>query len=400
MDAVKNLSAKANIVIGRDVKVNDESVYSEVITNGSLGLGESYMKGKWDAEHLDDIFYKIGRANLTSRDISWSDKLNLAYQWVLGFIWNPQSVEKSKDVATKHYNLSNEFYSKMLDSRMIYSCAYWKEPSFEDNLNEEILTDIPLDDTESEQLNIKEMTLDEAQTAKCELICKKLKLKPGMYVLDIGCGFGGLSYYMAEHYQVKVLAITNSEQQYKYAPRCNNIEYRLCDYRNLKTYDKKFDAIVSVGMFEHVGPSNYRELFEIVSNLLTQDGIFLLHTIGGNKSRSVGDRWFNKYIFPNSVLPSLSQIVDSSQDIFIIEDVHNFGTYYDKTLMSWYYNFDKSYLSKHGLELTVSNDTNSQFYRMWKYYLLSSAGLFRSRNIQLYQVVFTKHKIGGYESVR
>ncbi|MDH7528362.1 MAG: cyclopropane fatty acyl phospholipid synthase, partial [Ignavibacteria bacterium] len=254
----------------------------------------------------------------------------------------------------------------MLDKRMNYSCAYWKDAT----------------------------NLDEAQENKLELICKKLYLKPGMRVLDIGCGWGAFAKYAAEKYGVEVVGITVSKEQLKLAKElCDGlpVEIRLQDYREV---NEKFDRIVSIGMFEHVGYKNYREYFKIAAKNLKDDGIFLLHTIGSNISTKSTDAWTHKYIFPNGMLPSLAQISKTVENLFVIEDVHNFGADYDKTLMAWYNNFKNNW---HKLK----DKYGERFYRMWEYFLLSCAGAFRARKNQLWQIVLSKKGIlGGYSSIR
>lgn len=366
MSTIQRLATLAGIELGKDVQIHNEECYNQIIRDGSLGLGESYMQGCWDADNLDDFFYKIARSKLSSEYISFSDKVYLALNWIYGCIFNHQSIEKSKQVAVEHYDLGNDFYAKMLDQRMIYSCGYW-------------------------QRNAR--TLECAQEDKCQLICEKLQLKSGMKVLDIGCGWGGLAKYMAQKYKVEVVGVTISEQQYNYAKTENadpQVIYRLCDYRELKNEVQQYDAIVSVGMFEHVGEPNYALFFDIVNKLLKDDGLFLLHTIVNNISQTVGDQWISKYIFPNSILPSLKQIMGSSESLLVPEDVHNFGSDYDRTLMEWYKRFDAQY----------EGNKSGRFYRIWKYYLLSCAGMFRARRIQLCQVVFSKGKLGVYPSIR
>lgn len=254
----------------------------------------------------------------------------------------------------------------MLDPEMLYSCGYWNETH----------------------------TLDEAQIKKMDLICKKLSLAPGMKVLEIGCGWGGFLKYAAQKYGVKALGVTISKEQAALArERCKGLdaEVRLMDYRDLKG---QFDRIVSIGMFEHVGPQNYRNFMKVASRCLKPDGLFLLHTIGGNTSDHYSDPWFNKYIFPDSVIPSISQIGESIEGIFKMEDWHNFGPDYDKTLLAWHTNFDRNWHQHR-------NELGEAFYRKWKYYLLSCAGAFRARHIQLWQLVLSPTGIhGGYRSVR
>jgi cyclopropane-fatty-acyl-phospholipid synthase len=269
-------------------------------------------------------------------------------------------------VGFKHYDLGNRLFEAMLDSRMNYTCGYWK--------------------------NAK--NLDEAQLHKLELTCQKLLLKPGMRMLDIGCGFGALAKYAAENYGVKVVGVTISKEQRDYAQQnCAGlpVEIRFQDYRDV---NEKFDRIASLGMFEHVGHLNYRTYMNVANKCLSDDGIFLLHTIGSKVSSVASDEWISKYIFPNGMLPSIPQIGNAAEGLFVMEDWHNFGADYDKTLMAWYANFNH-----HWDQLKSYYD--ERFYRMWKYYLLSCAGLFRARYTQLWQIVFTKQGIlGGYQSPR
>ena len=165
------------------------------------------------------------------------------------------------------------------------------------------------------------------------------------------------------------------------------VEIRVQDYRDI---DEQFDRILSIGMFEHVGKKNYRTYMEIVNRLLKPDGLSLLHTIGSSKTCYTTDPWIGKYIFPNSHLPSIKQIAGSIEGLFVMEDWHNFSAYYDKTLMAWYQNFNKSWPN-------LKAEYGDRFYRMWKFYLLSCAGAFRARKIQLWQVVLSKDGvIGGY----
>lgn len=255
----------------------------------------------------------------------------------------------------------------MLDKRMNYSCAYWKNAQ----------------------------NLDEAQENKLELICRKINLKPGMRILDIGCGWSAFGKYASEKYDVKVFGITVSKEQVDLGRKlCEGlpVEIRLMDYRDL---NEKYDRIVSVGMFEHVGHKNYRTFFEIANKCLNEDGLFLLHTIGTNKSEDSLGLWSEKYIFPNGMLPSINQLGKAIEDLFIMEDWHSFGQDYDKTLMAWYNNFEKNWDK-------IKSKYSERFYRMWKYFLLSSAGSFRSRKrSQVWQLVLSRNGVqGGYQSVR
>jgi len=261
-------------------------------------------------------------------------------------------------VAKKHYDLGNDLYMAMLDEKMIYTCAYWDGAQ----------------------------NLDEAQEKKLELCCRKLGLMPGMKVLDIGCGWGGFAKYAAERYDVSVVGVSISKEQIEMGQqRCQRlpVTLRLQDYRDLLNQDEKFDRIVSLGMFEHVGYKNYRTYFNVVSHCLKDNGLFLLQTIGANVSDTTTSSWMHKYIFPNGQLPSIAQIGAAVENIFVMEDWHNFGAYYDKTLMAWHHNFNA-----HWDDLKSTYD--ERFRRMWNYYLLSCAGGFRGRMNQLWQIVLSK----------
>jgi cyclopropane-fatty-acyl-phospholipid synthase len=251
----------------------------------------------------------------------------------------------------------------MLDKRMNYSCGYWD----------------------------KAQTLDEAQVDKLDLICRKLCLQPGMTVLDIGCGWGGLARYAAEKYGARVYGITVSAEQVKFARQyCRglDVDIELQDYRALQ---QPFDRIVSVGMFEHVGSRNYRTFMKVVRRCLKPQGLFLLHTIAGNTSVHATDPWISRYIFPNSMLPSARQIAAAAEGQLVIEDWHSFGQYYDPTLMAWHRNFTAKWNA-------IQDLYDETFYRMWTYYLLACAGSFRARRNQLWQIVFSRNGIrGGYK---
>lgn len=345
-----------------DIIVHNPLMYDKVLSSGSLGLGESYMEGWWDCKDLDVFFYKILQARL---DNKISMRLPMLIPIIRAKLLNLQNKSRAFEVGEKHYDAGNELYSYMLGKRMVYTCAYWK--------------------------NAK--TLDEAQEAKLDLVCRKIGLKKGMKVLDIGCGWGSFAKFAAEKYKARVVGITISKEQAKLAKEsCKGlpVEIRLQDYRDL---NEKFDRIVSLGMFEHVGVKNYKTYMRTVQKCLKEDGLFLLHTIGGNSSEYRGDSWLSKYIFPNSMLPSPKQITEAAEGLFTLEDWHNFGTDYDKTLMAWNDNFTRNWHK-------IKGKYDEKFYRMWRYYLLSCAGSFRARTIQLWQIVFSKNPTKGYKSIR
>lgn len=365
---VKELLSLANIEINGshpwDIQVHDDRFYKRAVTEVELGLGESYMDNWWDVEKLDEMIFRIIRADLQNKV---KRNLKVALQLAGFYIINMQARRRAFIIGERHYDLGNDLFQNMLDKRMNYSCAYWKNAA----------------------------TLDEAQENKLDLICKKIYLKPGMRVLDIGCGWGAFGKYAAEKYGVEVVGLTVSKEQVALGKElCKGlpVELRLQDYREI---NEKFDRIVSVGMIEHVGHRNYREYFKIAARNLKDDGLFLLHTIGEVRSTKNTDAWTHKYIFPNGMLPSIAQLGKAIEGIFVMEDWHNFGADYDKTLMAWFDNFDNSWDK-------IKDKYNERFYRMWKYFLLSSAGAFRARSKnQLWQIVLSKKGVlGGYNSVR
>lgn len=346
-----------------DLQVHDERFYEHIALKGSLGLGESYM-AKWiEIERVDEFIHRVRNAQLTN---SYNQKWLDGFYKLSASLLNKQSKRRAEIVGKRHYDIGNELFQHMLDKRMTYSCAYWKDAR----------------------------NLDEAQEAKLELACQKLGLKPGMKVLDIGCGWGSFSKYAAEKHGAHVVGITISQEQLDLAKeRCKGlpVELRFQDYRDI---NEKFDRIVSIGQMEHVGYKNYQTYMQIAARSLRSDGMFLLHTIGTNESTKAGDPWIDKYIFPNGMLPSIAQLAQASEGLFVMEDWHNFGADYDKTLQAWHQNFIQNW--NH-----IKHNYDEQFYRMWTYYLLSCAGSFRSRSIQLWQIVFSRKGVpGGYISVR
>ncbi|KNC09480.1 cyclopropane fatty acyl phospholipid synthase [Klebsiella sp. RIT-PI-d] len=360
------LLSRADITINGaapyDLQVKNPHFFKRVLQEGSLGLGESYMDGWWECDQLDSFFTKILRAGLdTQLPHHLKDTLRVATTRLI----NLQSKKRAWIVGKEHYDLGNDLFTRMLDPYMQYSCAYWKEA---DNLVD-------------------------AQQAKLALICEKLQLKPGMRVLDIGCGWGGLASWMAKNYHVSVTGVTISAEQQKLAQdRCSGLDvnFLLQDYRDLQD---QFDRIVSVGMFEHVGPKNYKTYFEVVDRNLKPDGLFLLHTIGAKKTDTSVDPWIDKYIFPNGCLPSVRQIATASESHFVMEDWHNFGPDYDKTLMAWYQRFQ-------ALWPEIANNYSERFKRMFDYYLTACAGAFRARDIQLWQIVFSRGVEDGLRVAR
>ena len=346
-----------------DIKVTNPKLYDRIKAEGSLGLGEAYMDGWWDCENLDQLFHRILSSHI-------EDRIGLSLPIILELakakLFNLQSLRRAFQVGEKHYNLGNDLFVAMLGKNMTYSCGYWKDVN----------------------------TLDLAQEAKLDLICRKLDLKSGQRILDIGSGWGSFAKHAAKNYGVEVVGITVSKEQAGFAKEfCKGlpVEFRLQDYREL---NEKFDHVVSIGMIEHVGVKNYSTYMHIAKRCLKDNGLFLLHTIGGLKSGITTDPWINKYIFPNGMIPSLKQISQSVEGLFVIEDVHNFGSYYDNTLMAWHKNFENSWMD-------LKNNYNETFHRMWRYYLLSCAGAFRARSLQLWQIVLSPNGVfKGYKTIR
>lgn len=332
-----------------DITVNNDRFYSRVLRHGSLGLGESYVDGWWDCPALDQLFSRVLSAEL-DRNAPWNWRL--ALHWLQATVFNRQTKLRAKSVAERHYDLGNELYQKMLDRRMVYTCGRWEHAS----------------------------NLDEAQEAKLNFVCRQLRLQPEMTLLDIGCGWGGLAQFAAERYGAKVVGVTISREQMEWARHlCEGlpIEIRLQDYRGVTG---TFDRLASLGMFEHVGHRNYRRFFEVARRVLRPRGFFYLSTIGAKRSARSTDPWIDKYIFPNSHLPSAAQIAAAIEGLFVIEDWQNWAGDYDRTIVAWFQNFQKHWRD-------LQPRYGERFYRMWKYYLMVAAACFRSRKNQVWQIL-------------
>ncbi len=345
-----------------DIQVKDPGFFRRVLSQGSLGVGEAYMDGQWECERLDEMLFRVFRAH-AERHLP-----TLRQMWaaITASVRNPQTPRRSFKVGEQHYDIGDDLYERMLDSRMIYSCAYWKNAR----------------------------TLEEAQEAKLDMVCRKLRLEPGMTVLDIGCGWGGAAQFAAERYGAQVTGVTVSKNQAAAAvERCKGLPVTILleDYRALTG---RFDRIYSLGMFEHVGFRNYRTYFSTAARLLEPQGLFLLHTIGSNSSQEANDPWIERYIFPNSLLPSIAQIATAVEGLFNVEDWHSFGPHYDRTLLAWHDRFRTAWPQ-------LAAKYSERFRRMWEFWLLSSAAAFRARRIQLWQVLLSPHGVaGGLAEVR
>ena len=349
-----------------DVRVLHPRFYDVALQiGGSTSLRDAYVDGLWDSERLDEVTYRV----LThAPKLPGSEQLLLAWMAFTGTVRNPQSARRSFR-GGRHYQLGEPLFRAMLDHRLIYSCAYFRTAT----------------------------NLDDAQEAKLDLVCRKLQLQPGMRVLDIGCGWGGFARFAAERYGAQVVGVTVAPDQARVAARaCEGlpVQIRLQSYHALPGQDVPFDAVVSIGMFEHVGRRNYARYFGVVRDCLAPDGLCLLQTIGAPKTTTTYDPWMDRHIFPGAFLPSVKHIAAACDGALVIEDWHNFGAYYDKTLMAWHERFERAWP-----ELRARYD--ERFRRMWKCYLLTCAGAFRARHTQLWQIVFSRSGVrGGYDSVR
>jgi cyclopropane-fatty-acyl-phospholipid synthase len=372
-EQLASLLREADVEIGGprpwDMRILDERLYGRLFAGGTLAAGEAYMDGWWEVDQLDEFFARIQRARLDRRLQTVPYLLRAA----LSKVSNLQSHRRSRRVVQQHYDLSNELYAAMLGPTMQYTCAYYGPEG-------------------------AELTLDEAQRLKLELVARKLHLEPGMTVLELGGGFGELARFLAERYRCRVVSYNISRAQVEYArSRCAGlpVELRLQDYREAAADPARYDRVVSIGLMEHVGPKNYRAFFELAHARLAPGGLCLVHTIGGNVSQTTTEAWIDKYIFPGGVIPSEKQLTAAKEGRFVLEDWHNFGPDYDRTLLAWEANFRAAWPALRG-----KGGLDERFYRMWRYYLNSTAGGFRARALQLWQLVLSAGDIPRYRPAR
>lgn len=375
---VKDLLAKADITINGkrawDIQVDDSRCYERFIQNQSVGFGESYMDGMWDAKELDETIARIIQGKVF-RNIQSNTKLLLyrLHNKITTFSTN------SRTLPAEHFP-GNDLYESMLDPDMNYSCGYWKTLG-----NIAISWKIP-------------RNLIKSQEAKLSLVCKKLYLRKGQKVLDIGCGWGSFAKYAASKFGVQVVGITRSKEQAHIArQKCKGLPVKILiqDYQDLGK--EQYDKVVAIEKLEQVPQKDYDAFMQTVSSHLKDNGLFLLHTLGSTQSRHTNDIWNGKYMFPHAHIPSLTQICHAVENIFTIEDVHNFGLYYYPTFMSWFRNFNKNWKK---IAVTNFEKYNERFYRMWKYYLLSSAGISKARSYHVWQIVLSKNTFDIYNPVR
>ncbi|MGH6636454.1 MAG: cyclopropane fatty acyl phospholipid synthase [Gammaproteobacteria bacterium] len=355
----KGVDVRINGSRPHDIQVHNSSLYRRLLFNYSLGLGEGYMRGDWSCEDLEGMLRQCLQILVRSENVSLLSRIQHT-------ALNMQSALRSRQVAERHYDIGNDLYEAMLDPYMQYSCAYW---------------------------NNRATTLEDAQLAKMDLICRKLRLESGLKILDIGCGFGGLMKHMRDKYAVDVVGISLSKEQKSYGEARFGVDIALQDYRDLAQYSRSsFDRVVSVGMMEHVGYKNHRRFFALVRHVIKDDGIFLLQTIGGNVSVKRPDDWVDKYIFPNGMAPSIGQIGKAIEGLWVMEDWHNLGPSYARTLDAWHTRSERFF--------STSDRYSSEFQKMWEFYLMGSKVIFDIRMSQLWQILFTpKGARGGLERI-
>jgi cyclopropane-fatty-acyl-phospholipid synthase len=374
-DALTSLLALADIAVVSgltparpwDVRVTNTGLGARVRREGLVGLGDAYVDGWWDCGALDQFFDRALGADLPAH---LSTHPRVVFDFLVQKLRNLQNRRHARSNVESHYDLGNDVFEAMLDPYMQYTCGYWKTAA----------------------------DLDHAQEDKLDLICRKLGLRQGMTLLDLGCGWGGLARFAAERYGVSVVGVNLSTEQLNYArERCRGlpVEFRLHDYRDTVG---TFDRVASIGMFEHVGSKNHRTAMGLIHRCLSDDGLALIHFIASRNSfpnRTHSEMaWIVKHIFPGLVLPSIGQIGGAIDDLMVLEDLHNFGAHYDRTLMAWAANFERGWPR-------LSEKYGPRFARTWRYYLLSAAGAFRARRYHLWQLVLSKHGVrGGYEPVR
>jgi cyclopropane-fatty-acyl-phospholipid synthase len=333
-----------------DIAVHNPAFYTRLNREGSLGVGEAYMDGWWDCPRLDLFFQRVFSAGVDRAVARGRRGWWLLLASALG---KRHTRGRAGAVARRHYDLANDIFQVMLGRWMIYTTGYWAQAA----------------------------DLDAEQEAKLDFVCRRLELRPGMRVLDIGCGWGGFARFAAERYRVRVEGVTLSPPQLELARSlCAGlpVELRLQDYRDLGP--ARYDAIVSLGMLEHVGYSNYGQFFHTARAVLAPGGRMYLSTIGASYTARSTDPWVERYIFPNSHLPSIAQIRRALESRFVPSAWENWAAHYDRTLMAWFANFDAH---RRGWQQQYGD----RFHRMWKFYLLSSAAAFRAQRLHSWHIL-------------
>jgi cyclopropane-fatty-acyl-phospholipid synthase len=380
-DSLRNAPNDIGAEVNADSSYNRQPVIlpSQALANlrrgGVFGLGESFIRGEWDHPNLVQLMRAVFSS---SSEIGASySKYSLKFLgfFVLDLLRNAQIADGAYEVGRRHYDLGNDLFRAMLDREtMSYTCGYWRDAD----------------------------TIEQAQVAKIDLLCRKLSLAPGMRVLDIGCGWGNFAHYAAKRYGVSVVGLTVSKEQLAVArQRCVglDVEILLEDYRN---YYGKFDRVVSIEMIEAVGRRNMRGFFSMVSRCLKdKGGLFALQVISADTlSRTSAvplDHfilWLQKHIFPNGYIPNARHLTAPLQEGLVIEDLHNISYDYALTLNAWCRNFETSWEQ-------LRERYGEAFRRKWLFYLNGCEALFRERMVQLYQIIYSKGgEPEGYQGIR
>ena len=339
--------------------VHDKSALRRIARDPGFEVGQTYMEGLWSAgpEGLR-VFLDVAMRNFAPM---FKKRVNPLVRMLGALVVQGNRIASSYRNIAHHYDVDEWLYRRFLDRGMFYSCAYFERP---------------------------EMSLEEAQQAKCAMLRKKLVLEPGMRVLDIGCGWGGLAFHLAEHADVQVDGVTLSKEQLRVAREeakrrglGDRVRFLHQDYRE---HDDRYDRIVSVGMFEHVGSPNYETFFRRVHDLLTGDGVAVLHTIGRQEPPATSNRWLNKYIFPGGYTPALSEVMGALEATPLrTTDIEYWRLHYAETLAEWYRRFQK-------IRPEAVTRFDERFCRMWEFYLASCEGTFRWWDQVVFQIQMSR----------
>jgi len=345
--------------------IHDPTAIDDILGHPKLGIGESYMKQKWSCNNLYELLRRviIKQDEVMAALMTVSAMSKVLWWKVSSMIWNRQTIEHSTQNVSEHYNTGNDLYKEMLDPWMQYTCAMWTPET---------------------------KNLQEAQLNKLHMIGEKLQLKPGMKVIDIGCGWGYLAHYLATVYDVEMVGVTISEEQQKEAMShgWKNVDIRLQDYRLIPEAENgTYDRVVSIGCIEHIGPVNFTTFFGKINDLMKPNGIALVHGIlnGCQKKEPLQCMdWLDKYIFPGAIIPTVFQVINASHDFFLCHDYHEFGLSYEKTCNAW----KERYLAS--FPRLDEKFKTEEFKRMWLFYLDFCRAGFNTKNSLLGQFVFAK----------
>lgn len=335
-----------------DIRVHDKRFYWRTLAHGSLGFGEAFMDGWWSCEDLEEMVFRLIRSEVRRR--AYRHPGAVALEW-LNRIRNDQNRRRSLRAPRRHYDFDNEMFQAFLGRYMNYSCGYYAGTG----------------------------DLDEAQILKMDIICRKLDLQPGEHLLDVGGGWGEFALYAAKHYGVHVTSVNISEEQMRFARRrCAgyDVDVVRSDYRDIAG---QYDKVAAIAMFPHVGHRNHRTFMQAMYRALKPGGTFLIESTMNTATTTAGDPWIDRYIFPGLLMPSGSQICAAMEGLFVIEDLHNFGPHYVKTLRAWNANFQNAwgrFAARH----------DERVRRMFEYFFLISAALFRARTMEYWHLVLTR----------